>query len=346
MISNERSSSFGLSPDGQSKLPVQEYILRSEMLQIEQWSYKLTLMENSRGRFLRITEKAGDGFGCIVVPFSGLEVFKGLLGDMIECGNKQSSAMVSRTKAQPPRGGGEHAAKSAMAQIERKNFIFSFAESVSGRLLRVTENIGIRCMDIFIPASGWKAFQRVLNEVSKPATKAPAEARPNEDIIKSAIVQVERTSFMLSLKETLHGRFLRITEKAPGRFNCVFVPAKGLEQFRQLMDEMVADSNQTPFPFNTAIPRPLSQEETLDAKQIQVYNKTFTFLLQENVRGRYLRLIEECPGYPANSFVIPSAGLEEFKKQVADMARTSNEHPHKELDKLRSDLVKPTGIFS
>ena len=329
MISNERSSAFGVLPDGPTKLPVQEYILKSEMLQIEQRSFMLTLKENSHGRFLRITEKTEYSFANLAVPSSGMEVFKRLLAEMIKVGSKQSSTLASRTNAQPRGASGEHATQSAMVQIEQKRFIFSLAESVGGRLLCVTENSGIHCVEILIPASGWEAFQRVLDEVSKPATEAPAEARPNEDIIKSAIVQVERTSFMLSLKEALHGRFLRITEKAPGRFNCVFVPTKGLEQFRQLMDEMVADSNQTPFPFNTAIPRPLSQEETLDAKQIQVYNKTFTFLLQENVRGRYLRLIEECPGYPANSFVIPSAGLEEFKKQVDDMARTSNEHPQK-----------------
>jgi hypothetical protein len=233
-----------------------------------------------------------------------------------------------------------------MVRIESKSFIFSPVESVGGRLLCVTENSGVHRLEMFIPASGWEAFQRVLNEVSKAATEAPPEAKLDEEIIKSAIVQVERQSFMLSLKETPHGRFLRITEKAAGRFNRVFVPVKGLEPFRQLMAEMVATSNQAPFPFNTATPRPLSREDTLDSKQIRVYHKTFTFLLQENVRGRYLRLIEECPGHPASSFVIPSAGLEEFQKQVDDMARTSNEHPQKTLDKLESDLVKPTGFFS
>ena len=88
MISNERPSPFGRQPYSQPKPPVQEDTLKSEQIQIERKSFVLTLKENPRGRFLRITEDVGGRRDTIIIPSTGLEEFKTLLDEMVKASNE------------------------------------------------------------------------------------------------------------------------------------------------------------------------------------------------------------------------------------------------------------------
>ena len=68
----------------------------------------------------------------------------------------------------------------------------------------------------------------------------------NEDTLKSDKVQIERKTFVFTLKENPRGRFLRITEDVGGRRDTIIIPAPGLEVFKKLLDEMVKASNEIP----------------------------------------------------------------------------------------------------
>ncbi len=70
----------------------------------------------------------------------------------------------------------------------------------------------------------------------------------NEDTLKSDKVQIERKTFVFSLKENPRGRFLRITEDVGGRRDTIIIPAPGLEDFKRLLDEMVKAAAETPAP--------------------------------------------------------------------------------------------------
>ncbi|HSU54959.1 MAG TPA: PUR family DNA/RNA-binding protein [Candidatus Dormibacteraeota bacterium] len=61
----------------------------------------------------------------------------------------------------------------------------------------------------------------------------------NEETLKSDKVQIERKTFVFTLKENPRGRFLRITEDVGGRRDTIIIPAPGLEDFRKILDEMV-----------------------------------------------------------------------------------------------------------
>ena len=61
----------------------------------------------------------------------------------------------------------------------------------------------------------------------------------NEETLKTEKVQIERKTFVLSLKQNPRGRFLRITEDVNGRRDTIIVPATGLADFKRLVDEMV-----------------------------------------------------------------------------------------------------------
>jgi len=90
-------------------------------------------------------------------------------------------------------------------------------------------------------------------------------------------------------------------------------------------------SNERPSPFKglpQMQPCPPVQEDTLNTGQVQIERKTITFILKENPRGRFLRIIEERGGQNA-SIIIPSTGLAEFQKLLEEMIKASNELPEK-----------------
>ena len=63
---------------------------------------------------------------------------------------------------------------------------------------------------------------------------------PNhEDTINTETIQVERKTFIFTLKENPRGRFLRITEDVGGRRDTIILPAPGMAQFRQVLDDML-----------------------------------------------------------------------------------------------------------
>jgi hypothetical protein len=77
---------------------------------------------------------------------------------------------------------------------------------------------------------------------------ANSAAKPGvvEETIRSEKVQIERKTFVFTLKENPRGRFLRITEDVNGRRDAIIVPATGLEEFRKVLEAMMRTSADTP----------------------------------------------------------------------------------------------------
>ena len=67
-----------------------------------------------------------------------------------------------------------------------------------------------------------------------------------EDTLRSDKIQIERKTFVFTLKENPRGRFLRITEDVNGRRDTIIIPATGLEDFKRIFDEMTRASAETP----------------------------------------------------------------------------------------------------
>ena len=62
----------------------------------------------------------------------------------------------------------------------------------------------------------------------------PSKPRMDEDTLKRETLQIERKTFILTLKENPRGRFLRITEDVNGRRDNVIIPSTGLEEFSKI----------------------------------------------------------------------------------------------------------------
>jgi len=68
----------------------------------------------------------------------------------------------------------------------------------------------------------------------------------SEETLKSDKVQIERKTFVFTLKENPRGRFLRITEDVGGRRDTIIIPAPGLDDFKKLLDDMVRAASEAP----------------------------------------------------------------------------------------------------
>lgn len=71
-----------------------ETILLSERVQIERKQFFFDLKENPRGRFLKITEDVGGRRDTIIIPATGLELFREALDKAIEAGQGAVSAVA------------------------------------------------------------------------------------------------------------------------------------------------------------------------------------------------------------------------------------------------------------
>lgn len=99
------------------------------------------------------------------------------------------------------------------------------------------------------------------------------------------------------------------------------------------IERMISNERPSPFqprrpqfPRHQAPPRPPVDERTLSTEQVQVERKTFVFLLKENPRGRFVRIIEERSG-KSNGIIIPYSGLADFLSTLAKTVEAANHLP-------------------
>lgn len=92
-------------------------------------------------------------------------------------------------------------------------------------------------------------YGRPPGPYSRPATPyGQYQPRPfiQEDTIREGELDVERKTFVLTLKENPRGRFLRITEHKGSQRNSIIIPSTGLKEFQRLLVEMVAAAEALP----------------------------------------------------------------------------------------------------
>jgi hypothetical protein len=94
------------------------------------------------------------------------------------------------------------------------------------------------------PFARWQRRPQTTTPYSRPAPypKNPAYSKPPnpETTLKTERVQVERKTFVISLKENNRGRFLRIVEESNGHRDQIIVPFAGVEEFSRVLTAMVA----------------------------------------------------------------------------------------------------------
>ncbi len=65
-------------------------------------------------------------------------------------------------------------------------------------------------------------------------------AHSNETVLHAEKIQIERKTFLFTLKENPRGCFLRITEEVGGRHDSIIIPSTGLKEFANTLSLVVA----------------------------------------------------------------------------------------------------------
>ncbi len=99
--------------------------------------------------------------------------------------------------------------------------------------------------------AAYNGFYMISNERPSPHGQRHheyAHHKPHvpEQTLKMEKIQIERKTFIFTLKENPRGRFLRITEDVGGRRDMVIVPVTGLDDFRRMLDEMAKAAREMP----------------------------------------------------------------------------------------------------
>jgi hypothetical protein len=72
----------------------------------------------------------------------------------------------------------------------------------------------------------------------------PQRGRGEVELV-SRELRVEQKRFYFNLKENKRGRFLKIAEVSGGR-STIIIPVSGWSEFRDMLDEFIADSDDAP----------------------------------------------------------------------------------------------------
>ena len=98
MLSHERRyPSNGFRNSGAPHPAPPEETIRSEKFQVERKVFILSLKENPRGRFLRITEDVGGRRDHVIIPATGLEDLRRMVELMIEADRETPAKLAEES---------------------------------------------------------------------------------------------------------------------------------------------------------------------------------------------------------------------------------------------------------
>jgi hypothetical protein len=128
--------------------------LKSEMIVKEHRRYFLDLGENSRGRFLRVSQISSwdDVRFQITIPAQGLVEFKDCLTDLLEQFGVQDGGFQ---RLLPP---------SRSCRVENKSFYFDVGHNNRGVYMKVSEVQANFRTDITIPEKSWAKFRDIFDD--------------------------------------------------------------------------------------------------------------------------------------------------------------------------------------
>jgi hypothetical protein len=207
---------------------MQESTLKSGQMEMGGTTFAFLLKANNIGKFLRITERSRDAHSSIIIPGTGLTVFKQVLDGMLKAAGEPPSTVDA---------GNRHILKTESVQWERKHFGFALEKDADGLFLRIIERAGGRDNEIIVPSGGFENFGKLMNEMVKAADENSSVSY-EEYMLKNAQLQAGIRTFTLQLKRNEGGRFLRIIQEKEGRLATIIIPGDHLEEFKKLVAEM------------------------------------------------------------------------------------------------------------
>jgi len=169
-LSNFSDFYANLGPPNADNIP-EDGKLKSEMIVKDNRRYYLDLKENSRGRFLRVSQTISRGGprSQIAVPAQGLIEFRDGLTDLLE----EFGCEDGGFQGELPEG--RH------CRVENKNFYFDIGQNNRGIYMRVSEVKTNFRTAITIPEKSWVKFRDIFDDYVDKMKEALEEEKTTKD---------------------------------------------------------------------------------------------------------------------------------------------------------------------
>jgi len=213
--------------------------VHSDMMTIDGKTFYLDLLDNARGRVMKVSQIASDQRTTIMLPALGLESFTNALADVLREGGElvMSSGSGGEAPGKPGEGNVELASK--LVQIEGKRFFIDLKENEIGRFMQIAEvdRDGKRTK-FNIPLSAVGEFQSTIGTFAdldtsdlKRAGYTDADGRPA--VLRSEFMKVEQKQIHFDFSANARGCVLKISMKdSKGNRTTLMIPSTGLASLR------------------------------------------------------------------------------------------------------------------
>lgn len=142
--------------------------LKSEMMMKDNRRYYLDLKENSRGRFLRVSQTItrGGPRSQVAIPAQGMIEFRDALTDLLD----EFSCDEHSYKPDLPEGRHLH--------VDNKNFYFDIGQNNRGVYMRISEVKTNFRTAITVPEKSWPRFRDILADYCDKVKQQTQDQQP------------------------------------------------------------------------------------------------------------------------------------------------------------------------
>jgi len=235
---NSRSGSVGKpGADGKS------VTVHSDMMPIDGKTFYLDLLENSRGRVMKVSQIASDQRVTIMLPAMGLEGFANALASVLKEGGELvmgSGPVAAGSEAPGKPGEGNVELASKLVPIEGKRFFVDLKENEIGRFVQIAEvdQSGKRTK-MSIPLASVGIFQETVGVFADLDTSGlksgqaytDSEGRPA--VLRSQTIKLEQKQIHFDLSANPRGFVLKVSMRDnKGQRTTLMIPSTGLGKLR------------------------------------------------------------------------------------------------------------------
>lgn len=213
---------------------------------------------------------------------------------------------------------------SKILQIQSKRFYIDVKENRRGRFIKLSE-VGVMggksrlVMDMATAAE----FHDKLTEFSEHySALGPKTHREGEGDgkLKSEVIYSGDRRYYMDLKENNRGRFLKVAMTLPPPSHDrsqIVIPAQGMidirDAFTDLLNEFGKENKPEEGGATATVGSEIEKKPDEGKFSLQIDNKSFYFDVQDNRRGKYLRISEISPNY-RTAINIPFQSWDQFKE--------------------------------
>ncbi|KRT85051.1 hypothetical protein AMK59_1665 [Oryctes borbonicus] len=160
-----------LGPPNPDNLP-EDGKLKSEMMLKDNRRYYLDLKENSRGRFLRVSQTItrGGPRSQVAIPAQGMIEFRDALTDLLD----EFSVDEAAYRQELPEGRHLH--------VDNKNFYFDIGQNARGVYMRISEVKTNFRTAITVPEKSWPRFRDILADYCDKVKQQQAQHQTDHSL--------------------------------------------------------------------------------------------------------------------------------------------------------------------